>query len=91
MRKRRADPGDGRPDRLLITRASGEGRRLFTRRPSRWASLLIWTAVVVGGACLIARVASGRDPIDTLAYGCAAVAATALASGVLLRMRTSRA
>jgi hypothetical protein len=90
MRKRGAESGDGRPARMLITHASGRGRRLFTRRPSRWAGLLIWTAVVVGAVCLIAKVASGRDPVNALAYGCAVVAATVLASGLLLRVLASR-
>lgn len=75
---------------MLITRASGRGRRLFTRRASRWTSLVIWGAVGIGAVCLIARVTSDRDPLEVIASGCVAVAAAALAFGVLFRLLAGR-
>lgn len=90
MRKRGAESGNGRPDGLLITRASGGGRRLFTRRPNRWGALLIWMAVAVGAACLIATVVSDREPVSAFALGCAGVVGVALVSGLLVRMFANR-
>ena len=91
MRKRRAASGSGRPDGPLITRASGGGRRLFTRRPSRLAAFLIWAGVVVGAACLIETVATDRDPVAAFAFACAVVVGVALVCGFLVRMLASRA
>lgn len=75
---------------MLITRASGGGRRLFTRRPSRLASLLIWVAVVVGAACLLVTIAFDRGSVAAIAFGCAAVVGAALGCGLLLRIFASR-
>ena len=90
MRKRRSDQSVSGTDGMLITRASGRGRRLFTRRPSRWTSFVIWGAVGIGAVCLIAKATSDRDPLEVVASGCIAVAAVALACGVLFRNLAGR-
>lgn len=74
----------------MITRASGRGRRLFTRRRSRWAGLFIWVAVLLGALCLIGAVVFPREPGDALTLSCVAVAAAAMVCGLLVRMFANR-
>jgi hypothetical protein len=75
---------------MFITRANGRRRRLFTRRPSRWTVLVIRGAVGIGAVCLIAKATSDRDPLEVVGSGCVAVAAAALAGGVLFRILAGR-
>ena len=74
---------------MLITRASGEGRRLFSRPPRRWASLVIVAGVALGAVCLLAPT-SDRDPVELAAKGCVVVAAATVAVGLLFRILSSR-
>lgn len=74
---------------MLITRASDGGRRIFTRRPSKLAGVLIWAAVVVGAACLLVTIAFDRGSVAAFAFGCAAVVGAALGFGLLLRIFAS--
>lgn len=91
MRKRGTEPDDrdGRK-RVLITRVSGEGRWLFTRRRSRLAAALIWAGVFVGALCAIGSIGAGGALIAPLTVGCAAVVAAVLAWGLVLRMVGNR-
>jgi hypothetical protein len=86
MRKRGTEPDDRNGKRVLITRVSGEGRRLFTRRRSRLAAALIWAGVVLGALCFIGSIGSGGALIAPLTFGCAAVVAVVLVWGLVLRI-----
>ena len=88
MRRRKTDEaGDAG---MLITRASGRGRRLFTRRQNRWARVLIWAACLIAALCLLVAVAADHDPFGALAYGCAAVFGVVSAAALTLRLVVGR-
>lgn len=51
---------------------------------------MIWGALGIGAVCLAAKATSDRDPLEVVAGGCVAVAAAALACGVLFRSLAGR-
>jgi hypothetical protein len=74
----------------LFTRASGRGRRLFTRRSRKWSARLIWGGMIVGAACLGATVVVGRDAAAVFGIGCTFVAFAGAGLGVIARIFAGR-
>ena len=89
MRRRKTDESDS-SEGMLITRASGRGRRLFTGRQSRWARVLILAACLVAALCLLVGLTSDQDPFGAFARGCTAVFGVAFATALILRLLVGR-